>query len=804
MFIMFIWPMVVFRKYLRGKSLTFRFGFCVTVQIVIINALVITLGLLHILNPWIVRILFYGTFVYSIVCDIRIGEKQRKQLKRILTGTYGLKSFRVGIQTKIIDRAKEIKKNFLRMMRGHWWEYGLLSIILIYGAIYFSYGAFQDYSYGFGDMYPHNAWIYGLINGQIFSAGVYPEGMHCFLYSMHVLFDIRVYSCLLFTAGIHIIVFLLSAYVMLREVFGWKYSPMLALTLFLTMDLLCINEIYSMSRLQWTIPQEFGLYTQFLCAAFLLKYLRGKKQESKLERWKIFQKSYWNENLMVFMMALAASIVIHFYPTIMAFFLCVAFVPWRMVKVFTKGRFSALVFSVVFGLMIAVLPMAGALASGIPFQGSIGWAVNVINGVDSEQSGGSTTNTTTTTNPAVEVTPIPSTLEQAGNTVTQNTELATEVGSATNASKNEPVPTPEPVPQRSLVEKVTDILVKIKDTIVEKYKIVRSGSYVTLYRKERADVLLKFTALSAIVWLVLKVAWTIKKRVQWKKDIDSTCFDGYFGLTLASILFMMLYSASRLGLPSLIAGSRLCSVAQLLIMAVCVIPFDAIFTGLSYILKEGLMKVVAALSVLGIYVGTMLTGTFHGFLYYELTRYNAAVMSTYMITETLPQNSFTIVSTVDELYQVIQYGYHEEAVEFVNEAITDDYTIPTEYVFIFVEKHPLEYAQSHFFHGPKWLAWEKYADYYNSYVSQCPDITVSTISKDLATRPYTKLPVTSKMYSRLETRTLLESRLYAWCQDFDKLYPNELHTYYEDDDFVCYYFKQNPYSLFQLAIQSGG
>jgi len=32
--------------------------------------------------------------------------------------------------------------------------------------------------------------------------------------------------------------------------------------------------------------------------------------------------------------------------------------------------------------MVAAAPMLGALASGIPFQGSIGWAMNVINGTD--------------------------------------------------------------------------------------------------------------------------------------------------------------------------------------------------------------------------------------------------------------------------------------------------------------------------------------------------------------------------------------------------------------------------------------
>ena len=36
-------------------------------------------------------------------------------------------------------------------------------------------------------------------------------------------------------------------------------------------------------------------------------------------------------------------------------------------------------------MLIAVLPMGIAYAKGVPFQGSIGWAVNVINGTDTAE-----------------------------------------------------------------------------------------------------------------------------------------------------------------------------------------------------------------------------------------------------------------------------------------------------------------------------------------------------------------------------------------------------------------------------------
>ena len=51
-----------------------------------------------------------------------------------------------------------------------------------------------------------------------------------------------------------------------------------------------------------------------------------------------------------------------------------------------------------------------------------------------------------------------------------------------------------------------------------------------------------------------------------------------------------------------------------------------------------------------------------------------------------------------------------------------------------------------------------------------------------------------------ESRTILESKLYDWCRRFDRLYPYEMSVYYEDDDFVCYYFRQNTNSPYELAI----
>ena len=72
LFLMFLWPSVVFRGHLRTKSKTYWFSFCVTVTIVLINSIVLTLGLFHVLDQRIVFNLFYGVFAAAFAGNILI------------------------------------------------------------------------------------------------------------------------------------------------------------------------------------------------------------------------------------------------------------------------------------------------------------------------------------------------------------------------------------------------------------------------------------------------------------------------------------------------------------------------------------------------------------------------------------------------------------------------------------------------------------------------------------------------------------------------------------------------------------
>ena len=345
--LMYIWPSVVFRKYLAAKSRTYRFAFCSTVQVMLVNTVVLLLGLVHLLNRWTMILVFYGIFIGSILWKRKFHGDGIRKIRQVLVGTRGVKLFLTQIWSSFRHWIKNVVRKIWKWTKGRRIEYLTLGVIVVYGSIYFSYGTYVDHSYGFGDMYTHHSWIYGLMEGKIFSAGIYPEAMHCFIYAMRQLFGVRIYSSLLFVAGIHVGTLLIAIYCFLKEILKSRYTSLLIIASFLVIDLLCIDEIFSMSRLQWTLPQEFALYTQFLCALYLVRYLRTERNPRKESGKRKF--IVWDENLFLFMMALAASLAIHFYVTIMAFFLCLSFAVFLLHRIFRRGNFRSLVCAVIAG-----------------------------------------------------------------------------------------------------------------------------------------------------------------------------------------------------------------------------------------------------------------------------------------------------------------------------------------------------------------------------------------------------------------------------------------------------------------------
>lgn len=778
-FLMYLWPSVIFRKKLSGKSLTFQFAFCSTVSILLSNTIILGLGLFHILNEGIVRWIYYGTFFLSIFKEKELRRYIFAHIKRTLSGTQGWKLliFRQAESLKIIivNSFQQLNKK----IKGRRIEYGILFVLIVFAVAYFSYGAFQCHSYGWGDMYVHHAWIYGLKEGKIFSAGIYPEAMHCFIYCMNDLFGISVYSCMMFLGEIHVSALLLAIYCFLREVMKSKYTVYLVLAAFLTIDMVCVDEIYGMSRMQYTIPQEFGLYTQFLCALYLVRFLRRNPEEGKAKR------KVWNDDLFLFMTSLAASLAIHFYVTMMAFFLCAAIAIFGIVKVFKKENFKSLVIAVLAGMIISAAPMVLAYASGIPLQGSLNWGMNVMNGTDTKEGRTQQAQSIASENNA-ETSSQNESESQSSESIQQ--ESGVQSSQSVTSEEKQQTETNDALEQEQTSQK------KSRKTIWEYIKMVYKYGYAQLYGDTRAKWLLGFTLiagiLSAINWIITAIRFR------------KLPFELYLGITAASVIFMILYAAPFLGLPEIIAGARLCLTEQVLLLSMMALPADEVLFAIGRRKMACILPYLSVLGVAAIYAGTNYFGVYHGYLYYELTRYNSVVNLTNRIASEYPKQRYTIISTTDEIYQVIESGWHEEILDFYYKSKLEKYYIPTEYLFFYVEKNPIQYAQYHFFAGPRWLAQKKYSQYYkysNAVISEGSAIKSSKISEDVLGEPLTDMGKASDAYSNLKNRTILESELYFWCQDFKARLPYEIQVYYEDEDVVCYMIKQNPEHLYNLG-----
>lgn len=736
--VVFVWPHVVFYRHLKPKSPIYRFGFCVSVQIILINTVVLGLGLLHILNDWTMYAVFYGiplVLIYKRLRNLKIDSASLFHIIRI-------SRLKMLLRRAFLACSKKLKAFWL-VIRPHFLEYLLIGVFTVYALLYFSWGSFQTLCYGFGDMYVHHSWIYGLVQGQPFVKGVYPEAMHCVLYTIHTLLNIRLFNIMLFFGSIQGTVFVLASYCLLRELFHWRYTPVFVMIVFLLCSTEPWRELDGMARLQWTLPLEFGLAPQMFCVLFLIRYLYGcQKTEGGKGRLIL------NCDLFVFMMALSATLSAHFYPLIAAFFLCLGVAVLNLKKIFSPKRFLSLCCAVLCAVLLSVTPMLAALASGIPLQGSMGWALSVMRGAAAESRGDS-----------------------------QDDNL--DIDTPSEESEAEAEDSEADLPPASIVALPALLLLGLEDLI----GVSRSRFLISLLP------------------LILLICLASRRLVRFlpsclREKIENNLthqdwLNKYLLLLLMELFLLLLYIAPYLHLPELVLGVRLASTERFLLFAIFALPLDFICSLFRLWLNEPQMYALSLLCLTAICLWGSSEKFYHGYLYCELTRYRNEVCILNDIIEHYPQFQYTVVAPTDTLYHLNEYGRHEELVLFMNMTAEERYFLPTEYIFLFVEKHPLDYAQRYYFSGPSWLAKERNG--------QPNKVMSSEISKELFNSA-SSFTINFSSYTNLSTRTILESRAYYWCQRFAELYPHEMSVYYEDDDFICYYFKQETHSPYNLSI----
>ena len=765
MFIMYVWPSVVFRRHLSGKGRAYRFCFCVNMSVLVITTGVLTMGVIHILDRIPVVIAFWAAFLIQLVRNYDLRLSRLKDIRRVLNRTLTVRRMLLNWHTYNVGKLRGAVVKWWRSTKGRRLEYAVLCVIVAFAIAYFSTNALQLHTYGCGDQYVHRGWVYGLEQGVIFIKGIYPEGMHCVIYLMGTIFHIDFFSIVLFLAGIHIQVYIVSAYLLSRELFGWRMSGMLAIVGFLTVEQLIGDAVFSISRFAWTLPQEFALYTVLMSAYALIGFFR---QESKPagERFRLFHLGSWrrflsDRCLFIFITSVAVSIAVHFYASIIAIFVCIAVVLVYIRRLFRRGVFVRLAAGALVALMIAVTPMVLAFIDGHPPEASIYWALSV---------------------------------------TSKSTNQKTDAESPSDSEPTEAAETSDLTVEQS-VEDNAPLWVRL----VEKTKAFIDSSYIDIYKTQRGILLLVLNIAVAVFAVLVLICHAIINKIRRRKNKPPAAFliktpDGYLATALTLFVLFVAYKARMFGLPSLIASARLCSTIDVFSMYLYACVFDVLFSLLRPLLKERFLKPLSVIACVGVYAFAQMTGIFHGFLHYEISRYPIAVELTKEITRNMPQYQYTIISTTDELYQVIETGYHEEWIDFLEKRRDRTYTIPTPYLFFFIEKHPLHYAQHNCAAGPEWLAAEKYPKIFGVSGVQYPEILHGEVSEESAAMSLSYGQKRSESASIFKNRIILESKAYAWYQKFSEMNPNEGEVIYEDEDFLCYCVRQNEFSLFSLGI----
>lgn len=728
--LLYIWPSIVFRKLLCEKGLTFRFLFCSIVQPVLISTAVLGLGLIHLLHFGVVRVLFWGALAAPLLaaCCREKRVPVRLPLRALLAGHYGWKLFFCRAADGLARRWQRFRQRYA----GKAAEYLVLAGILLFGLAFFLNGAFQDYSFGCFDQYTHYRWTENLLAGDIFAWGVYPEGMHCFLYALHVLFGVKLHSCVLFLAGIHNSTsFLLAAYCLLNALFRSGHTTLLVLTAWLAFDGIGPAALEAFTRMTWTLPQEFGHYLILACPLLLLRYCR---ERCKPVQW------YRDENLLLLAVGIANAVSMHFYVLILAACACVpvVFAYWR--ELFPPRRMLPPIAAGLYGAELGLLPMLIACAVGFPLEGSLLWGFNTLRGASGDS-----------------------------------------------------------IRNRIAAAAPKEVHVSLWERLSAPLKGFYENGYVPLFGDYAAWMLL----LSLLVPALLLACWYARRRGKLREGaLPAGTAKGYLVLALGCMVFILLFAAPYIGLPELVVIDRTLAITQLLAFGLVAVPVDFLLARASSLRGKPLPRGLMATGCLCLYLAAYMTD-FRQSTFCYLQRYNSTVAVTDQIMNRYPEGNYCIVSTLDERYQVPSQN-HEELLNFMKNTEGEAYTIPKEYIFLYVEKQPIQRGQVHFHKAPHWLAREnnkRFSGANNQ--SQCPDILHTEISEEMADANMPYVPNLRDNYDNQMLHTVLASRAYAWYQRFSATYPAETNVYYENDEFVCYVIHQNMDMFLELAQKEG-
>lgn len=235
----------------------------------------------------------------------------------------------------------------------------LLAAALGINVYYFSYQTLHFMSYAAPDVEVHLNWIQSLVGGKLFPAGVYPFGMHCVGAAISLAFGVSAVTVARMLGVVTSFYIMLLCYLFVKQLCRLRYAPMVGFMIY-TIANLTVDSTYM--RYSAMISQEYAMLFLVPVMFFLYRYLNGKKMQ----------------DLVLFGLAFASTLAVHFYITAIAcfFFLAIGVVYlYRMIK---RKLLVPLILCGIVSIFAALLPLAVGLCMGYPLEQSFTYGASVI------------------------------------------------------------------------------------------------------------------------------------------------------------------------------------------------------------------------------------------------------------------------------------------------------------------------------------------------------------------------------------------------------------------------------------------
>ncbi len=707
--------------------------------------------------------------------------------RRLLLGYMGWKNARLRLRQGLGRTVKKYALLLVEEIRRHFLEWLLLFALVGVTVYVFGTQIVTYYGYTASDISVHNYWINALDDNDLFVAGVYPFGFHCMVYYLHKLFFTDTYVILRVFGLVQTIYIFLMLAAFLRLITKTRYIGLASVT---GMLLFGAFRTATYERYVSALPQEFGMLFILPGIYFLMQFFAERRAELSEEK-KPRTSRYC---LVVFGMSFSLTLAAHFYDTMIAGVFCIGVAIGFLFLLFKKKYFWNIMAAGLLSIVVAVLPMGIAVATGTELQGSLNWGMKVINGtLDEEEDAAEDTEDLENTEAAdgtessentdgleasedVLLTDGEEALSSDGDTAEGDTGLvAAETATERNAVPSD-TDSGEGDAGESLLIRAKNLVVRIADRagtlLVQVYTCLKTEMRASILEEDYAW-LADWIIGCVGVQMLLGFLMLLMGHRQYGSVIVS--------MAASLVGLMLLFVMPSLGLPELMQPARSVIYLTYALPIAAALSGDCVCFLISRILHLPISRQVLSFAL----SGTM----FFGIVQYADLREpaskdplepNGSIICLTNILEDEEDNTWTIISANDERLMIADRGYHYELSTFLySMEYATEYTfvrIPTSKVYIFIEKVPI--------------------DYYETYEGSGQSVSEEGASHAL---PYgSGLTV---YYT--ENRWIMMSRIYYWAETVEQIYPNDMKIYYEDEQFICYCLTQDLYSLFNLAVDYG-